>query len=317
MNPAVRRVQWTRTARQQARRYAEAGHGQPVSPEGVGRDGAYVARFDGRCTAPITMRQVDKPNRIALPGRPYGSAFTTDTVVRCRKCESCLRWRRARWASRMVAENVTSGRTWFVTLTMKDDALYRCVARSRLREGYEDASPARQDQMVFWEFGAEVTKFLKRLRKNATARARRPWKEVFDPLKGQLVRVAREPEADPRIKYVLVFEHGSEGGRHHCHLLIHEKQGRILEQEVREAWSPLGFAEAKLVRHADRAGWYAAKYLAKSLGVRVRSSLRYGPGGESVANCRLSRIAAEDTTPRENASPPSFIKTSPVGESGV
>jgi hypothetical protein len=196
-------------------------------------------------------------------GGAHYDVMETDTVVRCRKCEACRRYRRAVWAERIVQENLQADRSWFVTLTINPATRYAMQLRAETREtadgrNFRHMTPGEKTSAIFWEIGAEVTAWLKRVRSRATKRAK---------LRGQTI---------PRLRYVLVFEEGSENGREHVHLIVHEAQGRVLEEELRTAWAGIGFAEAKLTRNAEASGRYAAKYLVKGTQVRIRASLHYG-----------------------------------------
>lgn len=250
----VRRVRRRKSALGQAEDYALRGQG--ARDMGPGGPTGWTARFHGRCERPLVMRQQDMDEGLV--------AFTTDTWVRCRRCSACLRYRRAQWAGRIIAENVQASRSWFVTLTYKPGVMehFDMIAAAKYRQA--EGKPWREAALnirATWfmrELATPVQLWLKRVRKRATARAK------------------MNGEVTPRLRYVLIFEYGAENGRPHAHLVVHEAQGRVLEEELREEWSVNGFAQAKLLKHADRGAWYAAKYLAKALEVRVRASLRYG-----------------------------------------
>lgn len=79
------------------------------------------------------------------------------------------------------------------------------------------------------------------------------------------------------LRYLLVTEFGENTGRVHLHALIHS--ATLKKRQIEERWKA-GFSHARLVRTGKRgylhAAEYVAKYLTKSLGCRVRASLRYG-----------------------------------------
>lgn len=162
----------------------------------------------------------------------------------CRKCEKCIFFRRKKWEERSLVELQRAPRTWFVTLTFSPIHL----AGIRLQ--------AAADRSLDFETALErygykhVQRYLKRLRKLGKN----------------------------RFRYVAVFEYGSEGGRGHYHLFIHELRGEkpTLKATLNDAWR--SFVHAKLVSLDDfvRASSYVAKYLTKSSVTRPRASQDYG-----------------------------------------
>lgn len=282
--PRVRHVRRDKSAYGQAMDYIAAGHGAPERP------GNYTARFHGRCVRPLVMRQQDKSDGHV--------ETTTDTWVRCRQCEPCLRYRRAFWAARMVQENLDAERSWFVTLTLNADALH---VVNLLADVWLAEHGVKRAEAAVWQLahahgaglGSLVQKWLKRIRKDASKRAK------------------ANGEVAPRLRFCMVFEYGSQEGRPHAHLLIHEAAGRILKEEMKSQWSRHGFARAELVKDRERAGWYAAKYLVKGLDVRLRASRFYGtPRGVSGG------ILPPSSTPSPDGKDPFGHSSPPEGERG-
>lgn len=117
------------------------------------------------------------------------------------------------------------------------------------------------------EFGAELTLYLKRLRKNTKA----------------------------KFRYLLVAEK-HKSGLPHFHALIHEEEeGGLLHAQLTSTWK-LGFTKFKVV-NAVQTAWYVAKYLAKSSEARVRASRCYGQSqGQEMSS---ERHSAAQTTQRD------------------
>lgn len=175
--------------------------------------------------------------------------------TRCRKCGPCLRFRAAQWRRRCEAELKRSVRTWFVTLTLSPQQHFEALCRASLRlagegESFDALSSERQFAERHREINPELTKWLKRVRKQSGA----------------------------AFRYCLVAE-AHKSGLPHYHLLISElDEARPLRAAViREQWT-LGFSQARLVAKTDEAAHasYAAKYLSKSAAARVRASKGYG-----------------------------------------
>lgn len=209
-------------------------------------------------------------------GRPLGLLLWT----RCRKCGPCLGRRRNLWAARARDEVARSARTWFATFTLAPWAhqLMEMRASARLREGGSIWRLLTADERfseVAQEYSAEVTKWLKRVRKNSGA----------------------------RLRYILVAER-HKSGRLHFHALIHEVESslQVTHAVLTSAWK-LGFTKFKLVERDVKACWYVAKYLAKDAASRVRASLAYGNGGEPKTNERRGDSVWPTERPRVNGSP--------------
>lgn len=241
-----------------------------------------LADFAGKCERPVKFA--------GAYSKRAGAAWDKGIVkmrVRCRRCEGCLRVKAAQWGFRCVTENLShaheNARTFFVTLTLAPDPLYVMEARARARfverpevitehgevkempkkHLWDTLSPHQRSMAIFREIGAEVQKYLKRVRKSFGKKA--------------------------KLRYFYAAECGEEGGREHVHLLVHVTaavpmiwdditMALILKWKRHELRPglPLGIATADLIRHPERGGWYVAKYVSKSSHSRARASRAYG-----------------------------------------
>lgn len=197
----------------------------------------YLLDYASQCEAPVGVRA-------------DADAIKTDLMVRCRKCPACLDMRRRLWAHRASIEAEAAERSWFGTLTLSpavQSRLWATVAVS-------DATPERMYERCVREFAPEVTKYVKRVRKQSQA----------------------------GIRYMMVAE-PHKTWRPHYHMLLHECSGLVTKRILDGQW-PHGFTQWRLVaaEETGKVAGYIAKYLAKSVHCRVRSSLHYGSGG-SVA----------------------------------
>lgn len=174
----------------------------------------------------------------------------------CRSCPTCLRRHARLWAGRAREETEVSARTWFGTLTCRPDVHVwidqSCATRKRdFWEQPLGKKFAAQAEVL----GAEVTKYLKRIRK----------------------------ESGHKLRYLLVTElHDGEKtsdfmrGRPHIHMLLHEFAGQPLRKEMLERQWPHGFTNFRLVNSSTSAAWYVSKYISKASEARTRASLGYG-----------------------------------------
>lgn len=187
-------------------------------------------------------------------------------LCRCRKCPPCLHERALEWWGRATAETEAATRTWFVTLTLAPASHYEMQVRAELRLGdrgisWMGLSQEKQFAERHYEISREITKYLKRVRKNSKAVLR--YLLVCEKHTGARSTEVREGAVTVE-------------GLPHYHLLVHETdpsrpvRKRILEQ----AW-PFGFADAKLAEDV-RSATYLTKYLSKSAEARVRASIGYG-----------------------------------------
>lgn len=224
----------------------------------------------GQCLNPREFRMDAAASRLSgerlvrAPGRPYSVVLT----VRCRACEWCLRQRAARWAFRAVEEIDANVRTWFATFTFtpQNHVVMRAMTSRRLARGGTDfalLSATEQHVELSREYGAEITKYFKRIRKNSGA-----------PL-----------------RYILVQE-PHKSGLPHFHALIHESdEARPIRHRTLATGWKLGFSKFKLCE-GSKTAWYVAKYLTKNAWTRVRASKWYG----KTDALRRSKLKA----PREN-----------------
>lgn len=270
MTPLVSRVRAVRTAEgpaPRASRYIAAGRADLWR----GEDETHVvASYAGQCRAPITMRETQGEVQ---------ERFTTDLVVRCRKCAWCLRQRRREWTARALREMAILGerRTWFVTLTVQPAWRYKHVAMARAfhSEHWDYMSEEARSDAALDMFGRTVTLWFKRMRKRACT----------------VARLAKPRKPVPRLRFVCAFEQ-HEDGEWHVHALVHEVQGQVGERELRTTWWPVGFAEATLVKSRARAAFYVAKYLAYEGPKRLRASLGYGHGGLPSRQAKAANAAS-------------------------
>lgn len=210
--------------------------------------------YHGDCNSPVVVTF----NGLAIddhPNRFYRWKRNADVKVRCRKCDSCLRARARHWAARSVVEMGRAQRTWFVTLTLTPQHQFAALTAARVAAtkacvDFEELGEGERFRRRCTVIGAEITKWLKRVRKVSTS----------------------------RLRYVLVAE-AHKSGDPHFHLLVNERFGSapVTYRHLTDAWN-WGFSSAKLVSHdeAGKAAWYTSKYLAKSARCRIRASARYG-----------------------------------------
>lgn len=274
-------------------RVAASGLGRGLQQTGMTRGEWDIS---GTCEAPRPV-ELNGAARVLHGGRyvratgvkPYNLLLW----VRCRRCPPCLGRRRNLWAARARDEVALSGRTWFATFTFSPAWHYQLANRAsaRLHVGGTDLRllPANEAfAEVVKEYGAEVTKWLKRVRKNTGA----------------------------RLRYILVAER-HKSGRPHFHALIHEAHGSdpIRHADLTSAWT-LGFTKFKLVDRDVKACWYVAKYLAKDVASRVRASLGYGTAEAARTSKSADRIAPTTWPPARDEPPPIPFRFSSRKEEG-
>lgn len=178
-------------------------------------------------------------------------ALRLSLTVRCRRCERCLDQRRRLWTWRAVEECEHANRSWFGTLTLRPDAhdYFRRVAQ---RDGdvrqhaWEELSDDEKFLARHRAIGGELTRWLKRVRKNSGA--------VF--------------------RYLLVAE-AHVSGLPHYHFLLHEVSDKSVKYDVMKSAWRAGFVKINLISD-KRSASYVCKYLGKSLLARVRASQAYG-----------------------------------------
>lgn len=207
--------------------------------------GAEIER-DGR--PPDRRRKSEKYIHVR-PGTKF--PLTLLMYTRCRKCDWCRKQRAKMWSLRARSETAAAARTWFGTLTLKPEAHHTMLSRARVKiakQGldYEALSIGEQFTLRHVECSIEITKYLKRIRKESSA----------------------------RFRYLLVAEH-HKSGLPHYHVLIHETvSGSIKHRTLSSQW-PLGFEKWRVVTDL-REATYLCKYLSKATVARVRASVAYG-----------------------------------------
>lgn len=187
---------------------------------------------------------------------------TAYVSVRCRKCSKCLAKRAKLWTARAIDEIAAANRTWFGTLTLSPEQQFRfrCLADRAVTLGgtrWRSLDETEQFKETVKQINPELTKFLKRARKNSGA----------------------------VLRYLLVTE-AHKSGLPHFHLLLHEHEHTATKVVLEAAWK-LGFSKFKLVDQDKRASVYVCKYLAKSAITRVRASGKYGTAGPRLMTDRM------------------------------
>lgn len=202
-------------------------------------------------------------------------------MTECRRCEECLRKRAARWRYRAVAECEQAPRTWFGTLTLRPEEHYRIDALARQSErNWHDLTDHAISGLRMRGVGKELTKWLKRVRKNSGV-----------PFRYLAVTEIHTGEKRSRIKDREVQQHAITGYPH-IHLLVHEVNGEepLLKKHLSGRWDDkcsvwetppswtLGFTKFKLLPPDDKqkGAMYLCKYLSKAMDARVRASIDYG-----------------------------------------
>lgn len=210
--------------------------------------------ISGGCTDPQTVLMDGSPCRVFQERhvRKPGQPLSLTMLVRCRRCDHCLKRRRNLWAARASYEVETSQRTWMATFTFSPGAhaRLRMRASARLFAGGTDLEALPDDAKfteLVKEYQKELTLYFKRVRKNS---------------------------GGAKLRYILVVEK-HKSGLPHYHALIHESAKVPVRHAVLTSAWHLGYTKFKLV-NAVKTAWYVCKYLAKSVEARVRASIRYG-----------------------------------------
>jgi len=219
---------------------------------------------------------VEGPDARFLPGQ---GLWHTDVVpdvrsvtlaVRCRKCARCLAAKSKLWTARAFTELNQSRRSWFITLTIGPDRRFwaKAAAESlvvrRWCERWADISEAQRFKAIERQLAPEVTRWLKRVRKNSNA----------------------------SLRYLLVSEAHKDGFPHY-HLILHEQSGSVTKRILQDAWK-WGFSRVNLVEPdtKGKAAWYVCKYLTKSTLARVRASRTYG----QCTNAFITEAQSDDAS---------------------
>lgn len=238
----------------------------------------------GDCMEPIIMELQGKPY-LDHPSGMYSKPHYLDMPVRCRQCENCLKHRRRLWTARAIDECALAHRNWFGTLTIRPEDRVRYLYDAQLRneratgDSWGATSYADQYRYLCMAILPDVTKFLKRVRKNAGT----------------------------PFRYLLVTE-AHEDGFPHLHMILHESEGSVRKSVLEAAWRS-GFSHWRLLRDGDPKGaYYACKYLSKSALTRIRASQRYGQEARKVRVlterlCGASRIVETSRPANGNPGP--------------
>lgn len=177
----------------------------------------------------------------------FRSALWVELTVPCRRCRACLRQRARIWRDRAKMEFQLAERTWFGTLTLRPEAHYEMLCRARHNcPDFDGLDFEGQFKRRHSEISKEITKYLKRVRKQSGA----------------------------KIRYLLVAEE-HKSGLPHYHLLVHEGDAACpVRYDVLKYQWPHGFSAFKLAD--EKTAGYVTKYLMKSACARVRASQMYG-----------------------------------------
>lgn len=219
----------------------------------------------GNCSSPVGLELYGRPD-VNTPdqrhfewlGRGFRHGMRVLMDLRCRRCDNCLRCRCRLWDGRAQIELLRSKRSWFGTLTLRPDEHYKvlCQARAWCKSrgvDFDALSFGEQFAERHRVISAEITKFLKRVRK----------------------------ESGAKLRYLLVAEH-HKSGLPHYHVLVHEMAGDapVSYRTLTSQW-PFGFSKWKLVTDTKPAR-YVTKYLSKTIAARVRASIRYGDTSSDI-----------------------------------
>lgn len=258
--------------------HAEGNCQSPVTIELYARPGGKLRRvrasqlrmlgFDEKTAAThVTERQV----RVAK-GTKHPVWLTRHT--RCRECANCQQAHAAYWVTRCAPEVTQSVRSWFGTLTFSEEALYKakCRAVLRLSRGgtdYDALSERVRFSELLVECNKELTKYLKRVRKQTGA----------------------------RLRFIAVAELGEQTQRLHFHMLLHECEvmsGNMKNDVLQPQWADFTVWRLAYPRWWSKrerrwidatptqAAWYVCKYITKSPMARVRASVRYGKQSQAA-----------------------------------
>lgn len=203
----------------------------------------------GDCMAPIGVHARGDPDAITVRiGTERDTPAFIKYDIRCRKCEACLAHRARLWTARAIDELRASSRSWFGTLTVAPHERVKLLYRAQLQsKHWADLEQPEQFRALVAQCSMELTKFLKRVRKNSEA----------------------------KLRYLLVTEAHADGFPH-FHMLVHEHMDAVTKRTLEAAW-PIGFTQWRLVRREDTgSARYVCKYLSKSALTRVRASQSYG-----------------------------------------
>lgn len=280
--PRVRHVQ-------DVRRLAAAALGKGGTITGPG-----VIRWNvaGRCLTPryieVRGRSALSTTRdgVTLPGNLHVNPVarighvtswadppcTVEIFAKCRRCLPCLKVRSQEWTYRAKQELRASARTWFGTMTLRPSEHWLASLRwqaAKAGRDWRELSPDEQFAAEHTVVCVEITRWLKRVRK----------------------------ESGARLRYLLVAE-AHKSGLPHYHVLVHEVSPleRVGERTLRRQWK-LGHSKFNLVEGTAAAG-YVTKYLTKEASARVRASVRYGQIGLSHSSAETPACQSPPPKPR-------------------
>lgn len=243
---------------------------------GAVRTGMSSARWhiSGNCTNPYTTEVRGRPakegSKMVIIGPGQKISYFLDIVTRCRHCSKCLQHRAWKWRTRALEEVRLSSRTWFGTLTVAPENHFLALSRVRYACAQAQVDFDRLPERERWlrlvgEHGKDLTKYVKRLRKNSQV----------------------------SIRYLIVAER-HKSGLPHFHMLVHERGEEIKHKMLSEQWR-LGFEKWRLTPALEpKAALYLCKYLSKSLDARVRASQAYGQGLRSWIINQLEQLGVND-----------------------
>lgn len=188
-----------------------------------------------------------------------------ELLVRCRKCESCLRYRQRLWRLRAQVEMADAPRTWFGTLTCSPHTHTMTLLRAQHRAAKRgvkwetDLTDRERFARRVNATSSLITKFFKRLRKGNAARKFLP----------------------AEFRYLVVSE-AHKSGLPHYHLLVHETNADkpVRKLALEGQWEDHGFSSWRLAEPHHCA--YITKYLTKSEMASIRASLAYGKNAQPV-----------------------------------
>lgn len=250
-----------------------------ATAQGAVRKSATLWEWDvsAGCSQPRQVELWGRPS--ATDGRRYigvkrGTAHLLQLVLAtpCRRCKNCVDRKARMWIARAMHEIREANRTWFATFTLSPRNHYVMQSRALLAKSarsipISELSPDDVITAQSNEIGKELTKFLKRVRKQAGSRS---------------------------LRYLLVRE-DHKSGLPHFHALIHECGDLPIKHKVlSENWT-WGFSKFKLIEEGERAAYYSTKYLNKVDRGRVRASLNYG----RIAGVRHTASAIANVVQRD------------------
>lgn len=276
------RVEWDISGQCQSPKFIEL-HARPGSESITLPPASFGTTEDGeQLFSPLARPRTYQSKRIVVGVGNASNPLTVALIARCRTCETCLAQRSTDWRFRAMSETRMAARTWFGTLTLRPDEMFkmRAAASLRLRKSAVELEALSPDD-VFYELNRqmspEITKFVKRIRKQSGAKLR-----------------------------IMLVSEAHKSGLPHFHMLIHEvKADEMVKHACLTAAWRLGFSKFKLVEDLRQAV-YLCKYISKTKATRVRASLEYGCGviADAEANVLGHSGCNETWPPRALSTPP-------------